>query len=140
MKIICDNCRTKYSIADEKVKGKVFKIRCKKCSNIIVVRGNQQQDQQAEAQPADGAYAGGGDYGEAPAWHLVVDQKQVGVQQGIGGPDRFPCADSAEQCLVGPFGRPGPIRILQHLVQVRQEGLDRRSDSCASQRSNAERR
>ena len=26
MKIICDNCRTKYSIADDKVKGKVFRI------------------------------------------------------------------------------------------------------------------
>src|SRR5439155_1057545 len=39
MKIVCDNCATKYSIADEKVRGKVFKIRCKKCSHIIVVRG-----------------------------------------------------------------------------------------------------
>ena len=39
MKIVCDACSAKYSIADEKVQGKVFKIRCKKCSNIIVVRG-----------------------------------------------------------------------------------------------------
>src|SRR5580693_608771 len=39
MKIVCDSCGTKYSIADEKVRGKVFKIRCKKCSHIIVVRG-----------------------------------------------------------------------------------------------------
>ena len=39
MKIVCDNCATKYSIADEKVRGKVFKIRCKKCSHIIVVKG-----------------------------------------------------------------------------------------------------
>jgi len=46
MKIVCDSCGTKYSIADEKVRGKVFKIRCKKCSNIIVVRGG------AEANPA----------------------------------------------------------------------------------------
>ncbi len=43
MKIICDNCATKYSIADEKVRGKVFKIRCKKCSHIIVVRGAEQE-------------------------------------------------------------------------------------------------
>ncbi|MEZ4366999.1 MAG: zinc-ribbon domain-containing protein [Kofleriaceae bacterium] len=39
MKIVCDACGAKYSIADDKVQGKVFKIRCKKCSNIIVVRG-----------------------------------------------------------------------------------------------------
>ena len=40
MKIVCDNCSTKYSIADEKVRGKVFKIKCKKCSHIIVVKGD----------------------------------------------------------------------------------------------------
>ena len=38
MKFICDKCKTKYSIADSKVKGKVLKIRCKNCSNIITVR------------------------------------------------------------------------------------------------------
>ena len=42
MKIVCDSCGTKYSIADEKVRGKVFKIRCKKCSHIIVVRGTNE--------------------------------------------------------------------------------------------------
>ena len=39
MKIVCEACQAKYSIADEKVRGKVFKIRCKKCSHVIVVRG-----------------------------------------------------------------------------------------------------
>ncbi|MBW2212228.1 MAG: zinc-ribbon domain-containing protein, partial [Deltaproteobacteria bacterium] len=29
MKIVCDSCGAKYSIADEKVAGKIFKIRCK---------------------------------------------------------------------------------------------------------------
>ena len=37
MKIVCDNCATKYQIADEKVSGKAFKIRCKKCGHVIVV-------------------------------------------------------------------------------------------------------
>ena len=39
MKIVCEACQAKYSIADDKVRGKVFKIRCKKCSHVIVVRG-----------------------------------------------------------------------------------------------------
>ena len=43
MRIICENCSTKYSIADEKVRGKVFKIRCKKCGHIIVVKGVSDQ-------------------------------------------------------------------------------------------------
>ena len=97
MKIVCDACSAKYSIADEKVQGKVFKIRCKKCSNIIVVRGTG--DDAAAAAPAAAAAAApagsfdqketrvydyGGYDGAAPAgadegvWHIVVDQEQVG--------------------------------------------------------------
>src|SRR5450432_1015968 len=65
MKIVCDSCGTKYSIADEKVRGKVFKIRCKKCSHIIVVRGGESAPEVAVA-PAEGG------------WHLVIDGEQVG--------------------------------------------------------------
>src|SRR5258706_4835979 len=91
MKIVCDNCATKYSIADEKVRGKVFKIRCKKCSHIIVVRGG-------EGAAAESAHANDGGFPEeapslqpakaAPAaaplgageavWDLVVDRQQIG--------------------------------------------------------------
>jgi predicted Zn finger-like uncharacterized protein len=66
MKIVCDSCGTKYSISDDKVRGKVFKIRCKKCSHIIVVRGTADA---AAAQPAAAAEGG---------WHVVVDGEQVG--------------------------------------------------------------
>jgi predicted Zn finger-like uncharacterized protein len=65
MKIVCDSCGTKYSIADDKVRGKVFKIRCKKCSHIIVVRGG-------ESAPETAAPATEG------GWHLVIDGEQVG--------------------------------------------------------------
>jgi predicted Zn finger-like uncharacterized protein len=65
MKIICDSCGTKYSISDDKVRGKVFKIRCKKCSHIIVVRGGEEA-----AEAAAPAVEGG--------WHIVVDGEQVG--------------------------------------------------------------
>jgi predicted Zn finger-like uncharacterized protein len=42
MKFSCERCQTRYSIGDEKVRGKVLKIRCKTCGNIIVVREAQQ--------------------------------------------------------------------------------------------------
>ncbi len=82
MKIVCDNCATKYSIADEKVVGKVFKIRCKKCSHIIVVKGTPGEAAAAQA-VADGVAAGqdpGTIAQEQPAavWHLVIDREQVG--------------------------------------------------------------
>lgn len=89
MKIVCDACTAKYSIADEKVAGKVFKIRCKKCENIIVVRGNTAEAAapvEAEA-PArstkvfdqdQDAPDGGMSAAEAGDWHVVIDQEQVG--------------------------------------------------------------
>src|SRR5436190_4509193 len=45
MKIQCQSCQAKYTIADEKVLGKVVKIRCKKCSATIVINGNEQAAQ-----------------------------------------------------------------------------------------------
>lgn len=70
MKIICDNCAAKYSIADEKVAGKVFKIRCKKCSNVLEVRGDEFNDENDATQVYD--------YGKEAVWYVVID----GAQQG----------------------------------------------------------
>ena len=72
MKIVCDACQAKYSIADEKVQGKAFKIRCKKCNHIIVVRsgGARGPGAAAESKPAPA---------EAPGtWYIVVEGEQVG--------------------------------------------------------------
>lgn len=73
MKITCQSCQAKYTIADEKVLGKVVKIRCKKCQETIVVNG---------VDPAPGADvnapAGDGD------WTVNVadgDQRNMSVQQ-----------------------------------------------------------
>ena len=65
MKISCQSCQAKYTIADEKVLGKIVKIRCKKCSATIVINGNEtaaaaaptseQQDQNVFDYTAQGA-------------------------------------------------------------------------------------
>ena len=38
MKFLCGRCHTKYQISDDKVRGKILTIRCKKCGEKIVVR------------------------------------------------------------------------------------------------------
>jgi predicted Zn finger-like uncharacterized protein len=62
MKFVCNKCKTKYSIADEKVRRKVLKIRCKNCSNIIIVREPAARDATGQsrsgARPADRALEG----------------------------------------------------------------------------------
>ncbi|HEX9297333.1 MAG TPA: zinc-ribbon domain-containing protein [Polyangiaceae bacterium] len=37
MKIICQACQSKYTIADDKIQGKVAKIRCRKCGATVLV-------------------------------------------------------------------------------------------------------
>src|SRR5262245_23701087 len=95
MKIVCDNCATKYSIADDKVRGKVFKIRCKKCSHIIVVRGGEGGSGEVSAPGGTNGEAGNhskanflstsdseattvASHGDSSVWHLVIDREQVG--------------------------------------------------------------
>jgi predicted Zn finger-like uncharacterized protein len=56
MKFVCDRCSTRYSISDEKVQGKVLKIRCKTCSHIIVLR----EQTGASGEIVGAAAAGGG--------------------------------------------------------------------------------
>lgn len=71
MKITCQACAAKYTIADDKVLGKVVKIRCKKCGATIVVNGND------PAATAGGAGGGASAQHGAPAYDYA--------QQGAGG-------------------------------------------------------
>jgi predicted Zn finger-like uncharacterized protein len=64
MKLVCDTCGSKYSIDDSRVSGKTFKIRCKKCSGVILVRGALAP----VAEPVP----------DARAWHAVLGGTQVG--------------------------------------------------------------
>ena len=51
MKISCQSCQAKYTIADEKVLGKIVKIRCKKCGATIVINGNESGAQASTGAP-----------------------------------------------------------------------------------------
>jgi len=59
MKIQCQSCQAKYTIADEKVLGKVVKIRCKKCSATIVINGNETRPPEDNADTHVFDYAAG---------------------------------------------------------------------------------
>lgn len=54
MKFLCDRCKTRYSIGDDRVRGKILKIRCKNCANVITVREGM-PDADAVAPAADPA-------------------------------------------------------------------------------------
>src|SRR5262245_41924443 len=49
MKVVCETCNTRYAISDEKVRGKAFKIKCKKCGAFMVVRAHGTHENAAES-------------------------------------------------------------------------------------------
>ena len=85
MKVTCQSCQAKYTIADEKVRGKVAKIRCKKCGTTIIVDGNDAAVSAVGEQPASGPVA---DYTQQGAgdeqWTVLVadgDQRTLSPAQ-----------------------------------------------------------
>src|SRR5580698_1837592 len=58
VKFLCDRCKTRYSIGDDRVRGKILKIRCKNCANVITVREGM-SDADASAPSDEPAVANG---------------------------------------------------------------------------------
>ena len=53
VKFLCDRCKTRYSIGDDRVRGKILKIRCKNCANVITVREGMNADPDAAPIPLE---------------------------------------------------------------------------------------
>jgi predicted Zn finger-like uncharacterized protein len=70
MKISCQSCHSKYNVADEKVQGKIVKIRCRKCGATIVVNGTggAATNGTAETEGSHGHAAAS----DATQWHVNV--------------------------------------------------------------------
>jgi predicted Zn finger-like uncharacterized protein len=95
MKVTCQYCQAKYSIADEKVRGKIAKIRCKKCGTTIIVNGtaiDAEAPATASVPPPQGQVA---DYAQGSTdeqWTVLVaddDQRTLTAAQAaelyVGG-------------------------------------------------------
>jgi predicted Zn finger-like uncharacterized protein len=86
MKITCQSCQAKYTIADEKVLGKIVKIRCKKCSSTIVVNGSDASGA-AVYGSQDAASDAGGQAGGDEGWTVNVgegDQRTMTDAEIVG--------------------------------------------------------
>ncbi|MEJ7734939.1 MAG: zinc-ribbon domain-containing protein [Polyangiaceae bacterium] len=64
MKFLCDNCKAKYQIGDEKVAGKTVRMKCRKCGHLIQVHASVTESSVARGLPGHTAAAPAGD---APA-------------------------------------------------------------------------
>lgn len=52
MKFLCDQCKAKYQIADEKVVGKTVRMKCRKCGHLIEVRAAVTESSAVSVPPA----------------------------------------------------------------------------------------
>jgi predicted Zn finger-like uncharacterized protein len=117
MKITCQSCQAKYTIADEKVVGKVVKIRCKKCGATIVVNGSD-----------SGASAEAGRGGETPAaegWTVNVndgDQRTM-TDEEIVTAYRARVIDDETFCWKDGMGDWAPLREIATLYDACTAGV-----------------
>ena len=83
MKVSCQACGAKYTIADDKVRGRKVKIRCKSCGTPMVVDGASEAPEAAGA--AGGAAAG---KGPAASWSVNLsdtDQRTMTTDEIVAG-------------------------------------------------------
>ena len=59
MKFVCDRCQTRYSIADERIRERILRIRCKTCNSVITVQAGAvvpgPQDSPTRREPVAGS-------------------------------------------------------------------------------------
>ena len=72
MNITCDQCGKRYKMKAEQTK-KAFKTRCKRCSNVIIVRPEEHQEAEGSAQESPPTATQ-----EQAQWYAVVDGQQSG--------------------------------------------------------------
>src|SRR4051794_40564441 len=91
MKISCQSCAAKYTIADDKVRGKTVKIKCKKCGTAIVVGPDTPEEGSSAA--ASVSADGGSDWmvnvGEGDQRNLSLAQLTELYQQGVVGDETY---------------------------------------------------
>ena len=98
MKFVCDRCQTRYSIADEKVRQKILRIRCKTCGNVIVV-----QDERVAAAGSAPAPAA------ASAPKPISGSARPATSAPASIPLPKPAATGAPTAIPAPAGRSLPV-------------------------------
>jgi predicted Zn finger-like uncharacterized protein len=102
MKFVCERCHTKYSIADDKVRGKVLKVRCKTCTNVITVR-----ETGASVEDAPTAIDAGHAHSAATA-HADIDAKAIFATAPAAKPAAPAAVRAAAPARVGVTGGAAP--------------------------------
>ena len=111
MKFVCDKCNTRYSIADERVHGRVLKIRCKACNNVITVR--EDHPAAPEPEPASSLEDALNNFQRDEEATRVSQMPPIGGEGGVPGDDVWYVSFDGSQ--------EGPLPLPRALDRVRAE-------------------
>ena len=113
LKFLCDRCKTRYSIADERVRGKILKIRCKNCSAVITVREGMEE-------PAEWSAPAGGNGAAAAA----VPASAIAPPRAKEPPPPAPAALQEEWYVSLDGKQEGPFSLPEAQAWVSAKGGD----------------
>ncbi len=84
MRFSCKKCKAQYNIADDRVRGKVLKIRCKHCGKALIVRGPPEPTSKAAAHPP-----------------ILKKEAEQEWHYGLDGEDNGPVALASLRSMIG---------------------------------------
>jgi predicted Zn finger-like uncharacterized protein len=102
MKITCSSCSAKYTIADEKVRGRTVKIKCKKCGATITAGPDTEGAVGASAETNLAGQTSGewlANVGEGDQRSLTAEQVVELYQQGVISDDTYLWRDGMAEWL-----------------------------------------
>ena len=79
MKFLCENCKAKYQIADDKVAGRTVRMKCRKCNHMIEVEASVTETSVAATNPTEAR--------PKPAASSGVSGAKGGAGRGGGKPE-----------------------------------------------------
>ena len=109
MRFVCESCQTRYVVPDDRLLGRTLKVRCKKCGNLILIKG------QAETQAARPAAEA------APSIGDPREQRQGAAASSVAPSDEKRDEEHPEWHVILPGGQIGPLP-LSALIQKMVSG------------------
>lgn len=107
MKFVCDNCKAKYQIGDDKVSGKTVRMKCRKCGHLILVSAAVTESSVSRAAPAEGTQLGSSASGSTPLPAASPTESTAGPPAGLGEPAPDDDEDGATKIMKVPPRVPG---------------------------------
>ena len=122
MKIICDSCGAKYTVSDDKVQGKTVKVKCRKCSAVIVVSSSGEVSTAAAGAAHDSQGAA-----QAGTYTVSIsdgDQRQMTVEQVVAAYNDG-TIDAETYVWTEGMGDWQPLREIDRLVDALHSAADK---------------